>query len=215
MDARPTRKRAASAAAKPAAKKVRRSSAIRRSIAESNYVDLANAAYAMDTTGTLTLLATIPQGTSVSQRVGKKVLLKSLQCRSFVTNGSAATVNNVAMLIVYDRRPTGSLPAITDVLALATVNSMNNDVNTGRFQILKREDFVLVGNSTTPATGMEMKTVDFYLPLNKPCVFKAAGTGAIADIDEGALYLITLGSSAAGTAAATLNATFRTRYHDA
>jgi len=47
----------------------------RRGVAsrETGYVDLAVANYALDTTGSIVLLATVPQGTSVQQRVGKKI----------------------------------------------------------------------------------------------------------------------------------------------
>lgn len=185
-----------------------------RTLRDVGYVDLASAGYAMDTTGTVTLIPTIAQGASVNQRIGKKAMLKSLQFRGLATAGSAATVNDCSFLIVYDKRPTGSLPAVTDILLSANSVAFNNDVNSGRFRILKRVDFALVGNSTTPATGREIESADFYLKINRPIVFKAAGTGAIADIEEGALYLVTVGNNTAGTSAATLTGGFRTRFID-
>lgn len=182
---------------------------------ESGYVDLANAQYACDTTGSVTLIATIAQGASVNQRVGKKVMLKSLQCRGNVRSNTTTTISDAAFLIVYDKRPTGSLPAITDILVSANSASFNNDANSGRFRILKRVDVETVGNITTPACGTEAFSCDFYLDLKgMKCIFKAAGTGAIADIEEGALYLVTCGDQAAGTAASTLTAAFRTRFID-
>jgi len=76
-------------------------------------------------------------------------------------------------------------------------------------------DFSLSGNSAAPATGNEIKNMDDYLKLNGlQSVFKAAGTGAIGDIEEGAIYAITVGSSAAGTAAATMTLGYRTRFID-
>lgn len=181
---------------------------------ETGFVDLASASYNLDTTGSIVLLATVPQGASVNQRVGKKVMWKSLQCRGLAINNLAAVANDCAMLIVYDSRPTGALPAITDILVSANSRAMNNDANSGRFKILKRSDFVMVGNSTT-FTETYCVDADFYLPIvGKGAVFKDAGTGAIADISDGALYLVTVGSAAAGTSAATLTAGFRTRFVD-
>jgi len=179
----------------------------RRGVAskETGFVDTASAAYPFSTTGSITHLSVIPQGASVNQRVGKKVLLKSLQCRGQVTNGATATTNDIAYLVVYDKRPTGSLPLITDILNTADSTSMNNDANSGRFQILKRGDFYLAGNATsiTDTTGM---SADFYLDIkSKPWVAKAAGTGSIGDIEEGALYFVTVGNQSAGTGAATWN----------
>lgn len=183
---------------------------------ETGFVDLAAASYAFDTTGSVTLIATVAQGASVSQRVGKKIMLKSLQFRGYAANNSTASFNDCAMLIVYDKRPTGSVPAVTDILVSANAQSFNNDANSGRFQILKRQDFELVMPAAA-TTGTENSAVsaDFYLNLKgKPCVFKAAGTGAIGDIEEGALYLVTVGIVAAGTAAAALQGGFRTRFID-
>ena len=77
----------------------------RRGVAskESGFVDLAYASYPCNTTGSITLIATIAQGASVNQRVGKKVNLKSLQIRGVAINDTAATVNDCAVIIVYDR----------------------------------------------------------------------------------------------------------------
>ena len=83
---------------------------------EVNYVDLANAAYGLNTTGTITLIATIAQGASVQQRIGKRAYYKSLLMRGVIIAGSTGTVADASYLIVYDKRPTGALPAITDIL---------------------------------------------------------------------------------------------------
>lgn len=187
---------------------------------ETGFVDLASATYAFDTTGSIALLATVAQGASVNQRIGKKAVWKSLQCRGQWTNNSTATVNDVAMLIVYDKRPTGTLPTITDVLNTISAQSMNNDANSGRFSILKRVDEMLIGPvsgviATQQLTEASAVSCDFYLKLRDlPVVYKTAATGAIADIEEGALYLITVGSVAAGTGAAQAIMTFRTRFID-
>lgn len=191
----------------------------RRGVAsrETGFVDLASAGYALDTTGSVTLIATIPQGASVNQRVGKKILLKSLQIRGLCFNGTTAAINDVAFLIVYDKRPTGSLPAVSDILVSASASAFNNDANSGRFEIIKREDFVLLGNQAAAANYTEQMAVssDCYIDLrSRQSVFKAAGTGAIGDIEEGALYLVTVGNSAAGTGAATAQLAFRTRFLD-
>lgn len=184
---------------------------------ETGFVDIASASYAVDTTGSVTLLNTVAQGAGVSQRVGKKIVLKSLQGRGLMQNGSTGTANDVAFLIVYDKRPTGALPAVTDILALSSSQAMNNDANGGRFSILKRVDTYLVGNLTAAAnyTEIAVRDCDFFLPLKGlPTVYKAAATGAIGDIEEGALYLVTIGGTAAGTGAASLSLTMRMRFVD-
>lgn len=191
----------------------------RRSIVpykEDGFVDLASAAYNMDTTGTVTLIPTVPQGASVSQRVGKKILWKSMQIRGGVYAQSAAVIPTGAWMIVYDRRPTGSTPAVTDILVSASQSSFTNDANAGRFKILMRRDYQFIGPGNAGTSSDPADVVNEYLKLkNLPCVFKAAGTGAIADIEEGALYLVTVGSNASGAnAACTAGLAFRTRYID-
>jgi len=188
----------------------------RRGVAnrETGYVDLASASYNCDTTGSIALVATIAQGASVQQRVGKKVILKSVQIRGRVENNADATGNDCTILLVYDKRPTGSLPAITDILVTASASSFNNDANSGRFRILRRYDFSLIGGNTSGRTEAFYKSADDFFKINRPCVFKAAGTGAIGDIEEGALYLVTVGVTAAGTSAATASLAFRTRFID-
>lgn len=185
---------------------------------ETGFVDLAVATYACDTTGSITLVATVAQGLTTSGRAGKKILWKSLQGRGEFAAGSTPAANHCALLIVYDKRPTGSLPAITDVLNTATSRSFNNDANSGRFKILKRIDQMVTGESDFTSQGPSNTVVlaDFFLDLKSlKCQFKAAASGAIADIEEGAIYAITVGNVANGTGSANLNMGYRTRFYDA
>lgn len=182
---------------------------------ETGFVDVANASYAMDTTGTIALLNTVPQGASVNERVGKKLVLKSLQCRGAVYAGSTGTQAEGALMIVYDKRPAGALPAITDILTAATSHAMNNDANAGRFKILKRMDYDIQGMTAANFTEKSLQDSTWFLKLRDlPTTYKAAATGAIGDIEEGALYIVSVGSVVAGTTAGSLAATFRVRFLD-
>ena len=98
-------------------------------------------------------------------------------------------------MVVYDRRPQGALPAITDILDSVS-NSFLNDTNSGRFKILKRFDHTHNGN-TIAGVGTDSTCVEvdwFYSFPDKYAhtLYKALGTGAIADIDEGAIYIVTV-----------------------
>lgn len=180
---------------------------------EVNYVDGLAGTFGLDATGTIGLIATIAQGASVNQRIGKRAYYKSLLIRGLVAAGTTGTVADFAWLIVYDKRPTGALPAITDILTSVNPNAFMNDNNTGRFEVIRRFDGVVTGNTVTPTTGLEAQNVDIYIPLKKrPITFESAGTGAIGDIDSGALYLITCGSVVAGATAPSLVIRTRTRF---
>lgn len=181
---------------------------------ETGFLDVAAATYVYDTTGSIALLNTIAQGVTVNQRVGKKIIMKSIQIRGNHYAGASGTVAEGAMLIVYDKRPTGALPAITDILNSVSPNAFNNDANSGRFRIVRRRDLTFTGNSTTPATGNEYFDASDFIKLNLPVTYKAAGTGAIADIEEGALYVVTVGDKVAGATAGGAALGFRTRFLD-
>ena len=181
---------------------------------ESGFVDTAVTSYNMNTTGSIALLNTVPQNASTNGRVGKKIMLKSLQVRGNVYNNTTATFNDCSVIIVYDKRPQTTLPAITDILNSATSRSFNNDQNSGRFRILKRLDFVLIGNATS-LTEATTKDADFFLSLrNLETVYKAAGTGAIGDQEQGSLLVVTVGNNVAGNTAAVAQLGFRLRYVD-
>jgi len=180
---------------------------------EVNYVDLIQANYGFNTTGTITLLATIAQGASVNQRIGKRAYYKSLLIRGYIQALSASVFNDVSILIIYDKRPTGAMPAITDILTMVSPTAFMNDNNTGRFEVIRRLNYMLVGNTASPTTGQEAISVDEYIRLKRrPITFESAGTGAIGDIDSGALYMVTVGNNTSGTAAANSNLSFRVRF---
>jgi len=180
---------------------------------ETGYVDFTNT-FNCDTTGTIALIATVAQGASTNQRIGKKIRWESIQIRGQVLSNAATLIADAAVIIVYDKRPTGVLPAITDILVTSNSNSLNNDTNSGRFQILRRMNFLMMGNSAAPTTGREGQDVNEFVPVKRPGVFKSAGTGAIGDIEEGCLYIVSVGNIAVGTAAATAQLAFRVRYKD-
>lgn len=178
------------------------------------YVDLAYATYNMDTTGSIALVATIAQGAGVQQRIGKKASYKSVQVRGLCHSNTATTVADGAILLVYDREPTGALPAITAILNTATSQSFLNDDNSKRFRIMRRWDYTYCGPVGTPTSASAYSMDEWVDMKNLPVQFKAAATGAIGDIATGALYVVTVGNIAAGTAAPVANIGFRTRFVD-
>lgn len=182
---------------------------------DAGFVDRAVTTLVCDTTGTIVLAATVAQGVSVNQRIGKKAVWKSIQMRGNVSAGTAGVVAEAALMLVYDRKPTAALPAITDILVTANSNAFLNDVNSDRFQIVRRWDWVVIGDTTAPQTGREAYTCDEYIDLKKrPVEFNAAGTGAIGDIAKGALYWVSVGTLAAGTTAPNIVMGNRTRFID-
>jgi len=136
----------------------------------------------------------------------------SIHIRESYQVTTTSTVLDTFLILVYYKNPTSSLPVCTDVLVSASPNAFNNDDNTSRFQIIRRWDNTLMGNTTTPATGKEAMDADSFTKFRRPSVFKSAGSGAIGDIEEGALYAITVGNVAAGTTAGSAQVGYRVRF---
>lgn len=183
----------------------------------SGYIDRAFAAYNCDTTGSLELIPNaLAQGTTVTTRVGKRVEWCSLAIRGNISGNSACVTATWAVLIVFDKRPRGVLPVITDVLDTISQESFNEDNYSGRFQILRRWSGVVCGNTTTAGqqTSKSAYAFEKYIKLKHRAVYGNAGNGLIADFEQGALYILTVGNKLAGTSAVTANLGFRTRFRD-
>lgn len=96
---------------------------------------------------------------------------------------------------------------MTDVLQSATSISHLNPNNRDRFKILWDKQFafgpIKVDNTATQsyswAQGPSVYSVKYFKKLNLEMIFNAGSAGTIADVTSGALYLLTIGTTAAGT----------------
>lgn len=171
-------------------------------LGDKKFIDVAGATYACNTTGSITYLNTIPQGTSINTRIGKGCRITSISTRGTIQADTATAYTGYAVYLVWDYQPNRVLASITDVLTSASSIAFPNRENADRFKILKKWYGVISGNSTTPATGLEIEAVDHYLPAPKDanCMWTTADTtGVVGACIQGALLLVTVGNQAAGT----------------
>lgn len=176
-------------------------------------IDVASATRVADTTGTIFLLNTIPTGTTQVTRVGKKVNMTNLYVQGRIAAGSAGSLARGTLVIIYDKRPTGTLPAITDVYDTINSNSFRNNDNWDRFEILHRHTYAVNGASAGTVENGQWD-IDIRVPIKREVIFKSAGTGAIADQERGSLIAITMGDVAAGTGAPIFTFGTRLSYQD-
>lgn len=172
--------------------------------------------YAFNTTGTVKLLAVPVLGTDYTNRVGRKIVLKSVYIRGLATvegafNLPAPPMTSLAQLgrliLLVDSQPNGSAPAILDILTAASAISHLNPNNRDRFRILWDKQYafgpIKVDNTATQsyawAQGQAVYPIKYYKKLNIETIFNAGVAGTIADINSGALYLVAIGTTAAGT----------------
>lgn len=182
-------------------------SLIERSPTPSGYLDQAYATYVMSTAGSIKILNRVTQGVGVTNRVGKRIALQSLQIRGSVVGGTTMSKCEAAFMIVYDRKPPWppTTPAITEILTSIATYAFSNDDNTGRFRILKRNDYVLLAGTTK-----EVYSVNEYLNLKAlSTVFK----GDLVYPEYGALYAVFVGDQG-GTQGADARLAFRLRFTD-
>jgi len=184
---------------------------------ESHFVDSGQVTSPCDTTGQVQLINVIPQGATVNNRIGKKCMLQSVQIHGFFFPGTTAVINNMGAWLVLDRQSNGAaLPAITDILVSANTNDFANDAKAPRFKILRRWDCVMSGDTAGtdgPPNDLPNANLNDYIKLKYIMEFNtSAATGVQATIEKGALYIVTAGSSAAGTTAGSFQFYTRTRF---
>lgn len=103
--------------------------------------------------GTLVLLNGVAQGTDYTQRIGRKILLKSLLFRFSVFPSATASSGEITrLMIIYDCQTNAATPVVTDVLNSAIYNSPMNLNNRDRFKILVDKFFTT--GAVTYTTGV-------------------------------------------------------------
>jgi len=186
---------------------------------ELNFLDTPLAATVIDTTGAITLLNGMVQGTSASQRIGRKISIKSIQLRLQHGMGSTGLSTMCRVAIVLDLQSNGAAPAWLDVFdnstSLSAPHTMRNISNAGRFKVLWSHFFTLTGsNASGLSTDDTFINDEWYKRCDIPVNYNAGVAGTVGDIQTGGLFYMTLGSTAAGTAAASTTGTIRIRYAD-
>ncbi|UYD39146.1 MAG: capsid protein [Wigfec virus K19_327] len=129
------------------------------------------------------------QGSAMTQRIGTKVIMKSLSIRGKVTHGNAqGDYLFMRALLVYDRQANNSAtPAtLSEILDASSTIGRLNLSNTARFLIVKDWQWVH-GNSNT-ASNASYKYFNKYVKLpNLSTLYNSGNAGTLADIASGSL----------------------------
>jgi len=101
-------------------------------------------------TGCITQVGT---GTDVNQRIGRKILVKSIQIKGDVSLGAGATPQDVFHIyVVQDTQANGAYATISDVFNTAGTyigHAMRNLANSSRFKILAHRFVDMDANALT------------------------------------------------------------------
>lgn len=150
----------------------------------------------------LNYIPLVAKGDSIQERVGAKIKAKSLQIRGTIVAGTIAnSIDNISMMLVLDRDPTGTHPSVTDILNGTEPGYYLNDANRMRFAILRRWDYQLGCTGATPSSATDAPNqvfVDEYYKFKGVEITysgaSSAGTGGVGDIKKNAIYLMCIGT---------------------
>jgi len=182
------------------------------------------------TAGKVELLNVPTAGTDNYNRVGRKVNAVSIHVRAAIrvfNAGATLPRRLLRILLVWDKQTNATAPSGNDILmdsnaaAAQSTFSFTNLANRERFQIL-RDEFLScpVYDATANSTQNQLDYlnpqlhIDWYVPLKgKDTIFNQVNGGTVADIQSGALFLVTYSSGPDDEW--TANYASRYRYYDA
>lgn len=138
----------------------------------------------------MTELNVIAAGAAVYERIGAKIMIRSIRIRTGWTGAATPCLGIVRVAVVYDRQPNGAAPAIGDLFqdlrtAGATTTDLMSGVNIGnknRFTILRDQSFIFDTTHLTTA-------LDWFIPCRLQTEYRASA-GTIGDISTGAVFLV-------------------------
>jgi len=145
----------------------------------------------------ITELNDIQQGATVYQRIGVKVLMRSIRLRGTLQASAITALCHVRLAVIYDRQPNGAAPAIGDIYVDCngaggtSLSSSINITNKNRFTVLRDQLIPM-----DPAQELT-KEVDWFIPCRLQSEYKASGA-TIGDISTGSLILVAGAINAAG-----------------
>lgn len=170
-----------------------------------------HAATAVTTTPLVVLLNGIARGDDINERTGREVDMRSIQFSAQVRAATATGVDQThRVLIVYDRQTNAAAPTMAQVCESATIQAPRNLENRKRFSILFDEIY----NLNAAAESGSSRQIRWYRHLNHPETFNSGDAATVADITTGSVYLIVLGTEAAGATSGSIDYWSRIRYQD-
>lgn len=149
--------------------------------------------------GSLSLLNGLETGTDIYQRLGRKIYMKMLLLKGWISGLATTTTDTFCrIMVVYDLTPNGAAFSKDDLLANISLTgavtntglSFWNPNNRARFKILADECYACTQQTTAGGPGSPtVIALDLRIILEQETVYNSLDTGTISDINSGALYL--------------------------
>lgn len=162
----------------------------------------------------ITCLNEVVQGATSYNRIGAKIVIKSVHIRfNLVLDGASAKTSNARVMVVHDHQPNGAYPVFSDILSdnISTIpdfGSSANMANKDRFTVLRNMFYNLSIN------GQRGVMVDEHIKCRIETMYKSS-TGTIGDITTGAIYLVAFADYSAAASYTQINdMQVRVRFYD-
>ncbi len=165
-------------------------------------------------------LTVIAEGNGESQRVGRKVTIKSVHIKGVMTlipaTDAANTSDKVFGMLVQDTQTNGAAFTALDLLDSNVVASFRNLANSSRFKVLYKKTFLFNAGGAAPSgAAFVFSSSQRDVNINKKCNIvmeydNSATTGVITSVRSNNVYWVT--QSTNGVVNSVLTA--RIRYSD-
>lgn len=161
-------------------------------------------------------LSAVNQGTDNSQRIGKKILLLSMEACGTLKLTNSGLIDYTGFAIVYDRFPRASAPTYSEVFEWPLPETVPLNEATERFQILYIHRSSMFRTSATVMDSVAQVDISFKIDLeHRLTTYKSGTSGFYSNHASGALLMFPFSRTASPSAnAPLLTATFQIRYLD-
>lgn len=178
---------------------------------EFKLIDTASFTQVIDSTGQVNPISLLNQGTDYTQRVGRSIKMKSLEFKAKAYATPATGIRQqCCVMLVLDQDVDGGVGIIAGMLTAVNPLSPRNLTFRDRYICLKRWNFTVYPDTMANNT----KTLDYYKRINITELFNSGNAATIADVQKGAIYVVSLGDVVAGATAGSLTYTARIRFTD-
>lgn len=196
---------------------------------ERKVFDVNPTVYQLNTTPNIFSICNPTQGSDMSNRIGRKINLKSVYIRATIATEPSMTAGAVGatpaqaarLILLVDMQPNGALPNIADILVTSTITSHLNLNSRDRFRILwdkflTFDPYIVNATASTAVAtaSRQIQAVKKFKLLNFEQTYNSSSTGSISDIATGSLVMVLLGSQATGSLDLNCTMSTRVRYTD-
>jgi len=158
---------------------------------------------AVTSTGVVAAFFTPVQGTDIYNRIGRKVVAKSIFLRAYLISSPALTLPTQAltgqmcrMMILIDFQPNASIATPTNILEQVYCWSPLNYDNRDRFKVLCDKSFVMDPYIFNPGATLSQNNVSGQVKqwkrfrrIRQEVIFNNGNAGSYADVSSGLLLV--------------------------